>query len=111
MRFPRRLRASPDSHLIHSTSNLGFVAHGTASDRTIRRTFKKSEHYAAERVYFSDSSLKNREPESSGREELAVARIIQGDIAVGGHVSNGRCKEDNYHRSPELRAKRSRDRR
>ena len=87
MRFPRRLRASPDSHLIHSTSNLGFVAHGTASDRTIRRTFKKSEPYAAEVVYFWDCILKNREPEPSGREELAAARIIQGDIAVGGHVS------------------------
>ena len=49
----------------------------TTGRRTRVRTFKKSDQFAPELLYFSDCILKNREPEPSGREGLADVRIIR----------------------------------
>ena len=49
----------------------------TTGGRTIRKTFKKSDQFAPELVYFSNCILNNKEPQPSGREGLADVRIIR----------------------------------
>jgi glucose-fructose oxidoreductase len=45
-------------------------------ERKTEKTFKRSDQFASELIYFSDCILNNREPEPSGEEGLADVRII-----------------------------------
>jgi len=45
--------------------------------KTIKRTFRKRDQFAAELVYFSDCILEDKEPEPSGWEGLADVRVVR----------------------------------
>ena len=45
--------------------------------KTTRKTFKKTDQFAPELVYFSNCILNNKEPEPSGQEGLADVRIMR----------------------------------
>ena len=46
-------------------------------EKTIKKTFRKRDQFAAELVYFSDCILHDKEPEPSGWEGLADVRVIR----------------------------------
>jgi predicted dehydrogenase len=50
--------------------------HLTIDGKTMKKRFPKRDQFAPELLHFSDSVLKNREPEPSGREGLADVRVI-----------------------------------
>jgi predicted dehydrogenase len=56
----------------------GLAYEMSAGDRKRKKTFGKSDQFAAELLYFSDCVLKNRQPEPSGEEGLIDVRIIEG---------------------------------
>jgi predicted dehydrogenase len=45
--------------------------------KTIKKTFRKRDQFAAELVYFSDCILEDKEPEPSGWEGLADVRVVR----------------------------------
>lgn len=48
----------------------------TADGHTKRHTFPQRDQFAPELIYFSDCVLRHREPEPSGEEGLADAKVI-----------------------------------
>jgi glucose-fructose oxidoreductase len=66
------LRADP---AYEYATDLKVAVNTGGKERT--RTFKKSDQFAPELIYFSDCVLKNKDPEPSGREGLADVRIIR----------------------------------
>jgi glucose-fructose oxidoreductase len=66
------LRADP---AYEYATDLKVAVNTGGQERT--RTFKKSDQFAPELIYFSDCVLKNKDPEPSGREGLADVRIIR----------------------------------
>jgi glucose-fructose oxidoreductase len=46
-------------------------------EKTVKKTFRKRDQFAAELIYFSDCILNHKEPEPSGREGLADVRVVR----------------------------------
>lgn len=68
-----------------------------------KKKFAKSDQFAPELLYFSDCILRDREPESSGKEGLADVRVIEGMLRS---ISSGRwvrVRMDQRKRRPTLR--------
>jgi predicted dehydrogenase len=62
----------------------------TIDEKTISKTFRKHDQFAAELIYFSDCILHNKEPEPSGLEGLADVRIVR---AIDESAQTGRIIE------------------
>jgi predicted dehydrogenase len=62
----------------------------TIDEKTISKTFRKHDQFAAELIYFSDCILHNKEPEPSGLEGLADVRIVR---AIDESAQTGRIVE------------------
>ena len=56
---------------------MGIKHQASIGKKTMTRKFPKRDQFAAELIYFSDCSLKGKEPEPSGLEGLADVRIVR----------------------------------